>query len=653
MGTLRYSRKTATTKGIVVHVNNFGIKVRTPVGEVVRLKCEHPMTLLPGDQVQVKLKHRRGHGRDTSRIMDVKPIGRYRIVGIVQSQHRSSGVKLLIPVGVTGIGRIEIKKMDKSVVDGQLVVAEVIRKPTSKSKNSRWFATNARLLKNQQEVANEVALTRSGIHHEWSNGVSGELPGLPKIDAESASEARRDLRALHFVTIDPPEAEDFDDAVYCESAKGEFRLFVAIADVSYFVRSDTAIDNQAAERGTSIYLSQAVVPMLPEKLSSDLCSLKPKEDRYALVCEMVIDKGGGIKDYKFYEATICSKARLTYNQAKKFAGLNLEQATLQSLQNLVQVHECLLSARHERNALDFEIPESVLQFRKSGEVKSCEPSARNFAHRVVEECMLAANVCAAKLIRKHFPKGGMYRVHDVPAYSSVMDLSRFLEGYGIEFPVQAPEVSEYSRVTEELVNKPRLLQALQSHLLRSLEKAEYSVEAKPHYALNYPLYTHFTSPIRRYPDLLVHRMIKHILYRQGKTPDLEFLKSMAKESSYLERRAESCWRETMSWLKNTYMKTRIGDVFDGLIVDVKHFGFFVQIQSPYVDGLVTLNELKSDYYVYNEIRRRLEGANTGRDYSIGDMVRVQVVDADAELGTTYFRPASSSTKQVRKFARRR
>ena len=652
MNKSRDFRKTTTTKATVVHVNNFGIKVRLPDGEIARLKYEYPMTVLPGDQVQVKSKYQRRYGRDTWKVTEVKPIGRYRIVGVVGS-HRSTGVKWLSPVGVAGIGEIEIEKIDKSISVGQFVVADVIRKPTGKSKNSQWFATRVKVLNSHQEIANEIALTRSGVHHEWPKEVSWELPGLPKIDVERTSEARKDLRALHFVTIDPPGAEDFDDAVYCESAKGKFRLFVAIADVSWFVRPHTAIDNQAAERGTSIYLSQSVVPMLPEKLSSDLCSLKPEEDRYALVCEMVVDKGGSIKDYQFYEAIICSKARLTYNQAKKFTGLNLEQATLQSLQNLVQVHECLLGARNDRNALDFEIPESVLEFRKSGEVKSCEPSSRNFAHRVVEECMLAANVCAAKLIQKHFPKGGMYRVHDVPPSSSVMELSRFLEGYGIEFPEHAPEVSEYSRVTEALINKPRLLQALQSHLLRSLEKAEYSVEAKPHYALNYPLYTHFTSPIRRYPDLLVHRMIKHILYQQDKAPELEFLKSMAKESSYLERRAESCWREATNWLKNTYMETRIGEVFDGLIVDVRHFGFFVQIQSPFVDGLVLVNELTSDYYVYNEIRRRLEGANTGRDYSIGNMVRVQVVDADAELGTTYFRPFKSSAKKGRKSARRR
>jgi ribonuclease R len=417
---------------------------------------------------------------------------------------------------------------------------------------------------------------------------------------------------------------------------------VAIADVSHYVRPNDALDLEGRNRGNSVYFPRRVIPMLPEKLSNGLCSLNPGEDRLAMVCEMSVSARGEIGRYEFYAAAIRSHARLTYTQVARAlyerpAALDEVVAPLLGrLEALDQVFRALLTARERRGAIDFETIETVLEFDARGKIARIVPAPRNDAHRLIEECMLAANVCASDFLQRRGHKA-LYRIHEGPTPEKLEALRAFLKSFGLHLGGgDEPHAKEYAKLLAQVKPRPDV-QLLQTVLLRSLQQAVYSPENVGHFGLAYESYTHFTSPIRRYPDLVIHRAIKAALagesYSPGKWDEL------GKHCSMTERRADEATRDVQTWLKCYYMRDRVGEEFDGSISAVTGFGIFVALDEVYVEGLVHISELGNDYFHFDAIHHALRGGRTGKTFRLADRVRVRVARVDLALGRIDFVPA--------------
>jgi len=477
----------------------------------------------------------------------------------------------------------------------------------------------------------DVALRSFDIPHVWPEAVLKEASRLKPEVEEKDKHKRVDLRHLPFVTIDGEDARDFDDAVYCEKPggwkllTGGFRLYVAIADVSHYVKVGSALDKEAEVRGNSVYFPERVVPMLPEELSNGLCSLNPRVDRLAMVCEITLSKSGKMTDYQFYEAVIHSHARLTYNkvscmleQPRSAEGkrLSAEYAeVLPHLKQLYALYKVLLKARHTRGAIDFETQETRI-----AEIK---PTERNDAHKLIEECMLCANVATAAFLQKHdIP--ALYRVHDGPPLERQEKLRAFLGELGLSLHKgkEGPTPKDYQALLERIQGRPDF-HVIQTVMLRSLSQAVYSAENHGHFGLNYEAYAHFTSPIRRYPDLLVHRAIRSVIRSRRDTPhvrregatsmpkariypyDEAALEQLGEQCSMTERRADEATRDVTNWLKCEFMKDRVGETFPGVITAVTGFGLFVELTDIYVEGLVHVTAMPGDYYHFDPLHHRL------------------------------------------------
>lgn len=505
----------------------------------------------------------------------------------------------------------------------------------------------------------DVALRSYDIPHVWPEEVIKEARKLKPTVAEKDKEHRVDLRHLPFVTIDGEDARDFDDAVYCEKRRGwklltgGWKLYVAIADVSHYVKVGSALDTEATLRGNSVYFPERVIPMLPEELSNGLCSLNPQVDRLAMVCEMSISKSGKVTDYQFYEAVIHSHARLTYNKVsamlekpKSTEGKALRAeyaAVLPDLKQLYALYQALLAARHARGAIDFETQETRIIFGRDRKIAQILPTQRNDAHKMIEECMLAANVATAEFLQKHeIP--ALYRVHDMPPAERQEKLRAFLSelGLSINKGKDGPTPKDYQALLEAVSGRPDF-QLIQTVMLRSLSQAVYSSENHGHFGLNYEAYTHFTSPIRRYPDLLVHRAIRSVIRSKIDTPhvrragatnmprariypyDEAALEQLGEQCSLTERRADEATRDVVSWLKCEFMQDRVGESFPGVITAVTGFGLFVELKDIFVEGLVHVTALPGDYYHFDPIQHRLSGERSGRAFRLGDSVEVKVM----------------------------
>ena len=511
----------------------------------------------------------------------------------------------------------------------------------------------------------DVALRSYDIPHVWPEAVVKEAQKLKPEVEEKDKEKRVDLRHLPFVTIDGEDARDFDDAVFCEKNSsawklfsGGWKLYVAIADVSHYVKVGSALDEEAQNRGNSVYFPERVVPMLPEELSNGLCSLNPHVDRLAMVCEMTISKLGKLVDYQFYEAVIHSHARLTYNkvsymleQPKGAEGKSLRgeyAEVLPHLKQLYALYQVLLAARHERGAIDFETQETRIIFGSGRKIAEIKPTQRNDAHKLIEECMLAANVATAEFMRKHeIPS--LYRVHDGPPPERLEKLKAFLTELGLSLHrgKDGPSPKDYQKLLEGIRERPDF-HLIQTVMLRSLSQAVYSADNGGHFGLNYEAYTHFTSPIRRYPDLLVHRAIRSVVRSKLDTPhvkragavslpkakiypyDEAALEQLGEQCSMTERRADEATRDVVNWLKCEFMKDRVGESFDGVITAVTGFGIFVELRDIYVEGLVHVTALPADYYHFDPVHHRLSGERSGRSFRLGDSVEVTVMRVDLD-----------------------
>jgi ribonuclease R len=487
-----------------------------------------------------------------------------------------------------------------------------------------------------QDLAIRAAIKHYNLPHEWSDEVLDEIEPLETTIPEAEIKSRRDCRHLPFVTIDGEDARDFDDAVYCEALKnGQFKLMVAIADVSFYVRPGTHLDNEAYTRGTSIYFPGRVIPMLPEILSNELCSLKPNVDRLSMVADMLISHDGKLLSYEFYPAVIRSQARLTYNlvaEVLKNKALTKE-APYQDFTpvwphifTLYDLYKLLYIAREARGALDFDTVEGVLILNDKGELAEIKSTPRNDAHRLIEEMMLMANVAAADFFIKHETLG-IYRIHEGVRIEKFEDLRDFLKVRSIPLGKTPPKVKELNAVLTA-AQKREDYPIIQTVVLRSLNQAMYSADNVGHYGLAYEGYTHFTSPIRRYPDLLVHRLIRATLDQTDKSGAHyaeEDLQAMCTHTSHTERQADEASREVSSTLKCGLVKKHIGATFTGLISAVTGFGMFVTIDNLLIDGLIHISSLPSDFYQFDATHHRLVGERSGKIFQLGQAVKIRVV----------------------------
>jgi ribonuclease R len=435
------------------------------------------------------------------------------------------------------------------------------------------------------------------------------------------------LRLLPFLTIDGEDARDFDDAVYAEQSGSGWRLMVAIADVSYYVKPNSELDKAAYERGTSIYFPRRVIPMLPEVLSNGICSLNPQTERLCLVCDMYVTQTGKINTYQFYEAVITSQARLTYHQVWQWIRSDQNHPHKTQIDGLYIVFKKLLSERHQRGAIEFDSKETRMHFDENGKIDYIEPVIRNEAHQLIEECMLAANTCAANFITEH-KAVCLYRVHEGPTPEKLDVLRKMLAFFGLDLPGgDKPEPKHYAALSEKIRLRPDA-PMLEIALLRSMQQAIYSPDNKGHFGLAYQNYVHFTSPIRRYPDLLTHRVIKAILNHQLDKQN-DWVK-MGEHASFTERRADEASRDVEAWLKTYFMQDKIGEIFNGKISGVTGFGLFILLDDIYVEGLVHISALGKDYFHYRPEMLAIEGERSRKVYQLGDAITVQVAAANLE-----------------------
>jgi ribonuclease R len=503
----------------------------------------------------------------------------------------------------------------------------------------------------------EAAIQNHDIPVDWPDGIEDELGRIQSSVGQGKS-GRLDLRHMPFVTIDGADARDFDDAVCAETSQGGWKLWVAIADVSYFVPINSRLDRAAQQRGNSVYFPKRVVPMLPEILSNDLCSLMPGHDRYVMVCEIRVDKSGRIRNSLFHEAIISSQARLTYDTVQEhLEGRVVPQSEQLSpeiqgnLDDLCDIVRALTIERKRRGTIDLEIPEARIKFLDTGEVENICRVYRNDAHRLIEECMLAANLCTAKLLESESVPA-LFRLHEEPASEDVVAFRQSLAGLGLTMSRKAsPSAREFAEVLWNARNKAVSVDIIQMLLLRAMKQAVYSATKGPHFALGYPLYTHFTSPIRRYPDLVVHRLLrKRLGWKQNRMEDSHprgiKLADIAAHCSLTERRAESAEREVARQLTAEFMQKKVGLRFSGIVSGVTEFGIFVQLNDFPIDGLIHVSKLGEEYFLFDAPRSQLVGETSGRVWSLGGVVKVVVTRVDLDKGHIDFSLAQHNGRSL-------
>jgi ribonuclease R len=614
------------------------------------LSSKQMLKVLHGDRVigrEVGVDRR---GRREGVLVEVLERVNQRLVGRVFARH---GVLFVVA---------ENKRISRDIVvapgeagdakAGQVVEVELISQP---DRHAEPVARVLSVLGNYADpgMEIEIALRKHALPFAWTPAAEAEAKKLPKKVLQKDSKGREDLRELALVTIDGETAKDFDDAVYCEKQGKGFRLIVAIADVSHYVRPGSALDGEGMARGNSVYFPRRVIPMLPEALSNELCSLKPQVDRLCMACEIDVSARGELKGYRFFEAVMHSQARLTYTQVAQWLYQDVatrgeaahssipkeHAALLPHLRDLKDLYRALSKARAQRGAIEFETSEPELQFDEKGKILSIRASVRNEAHRLIEECMLAANVCASDFLSEH-KQATLYRVHDSPTPEKLRAVREVLREFGLQLPGgDEPHARDYAAVMLQIKGKP-YAGFLQTLLLRSMQQAMYSPDNVGHFGLAYDAYTHFTSPIRRYPDLLVHRAIKAVL--AGETYRPGDWNAIGGHCSQTERRADEASRDVMAWLKCYYMQDRVGEQFSGTVSGVTAFGVFVTLDEIFVDGLIHVSELGNDYFHFDATKHLLVGERTRQSYRLGDRVDVKVVRVDLATSKIDFTPLDAN-----------
>lgn len=618
---------------VIGHKDGFGFVTPDTGGDDLFLSPREMRTVFHGDRVLVRASSVDGRGRREATIVEVLEHNTQQLVGRLRLD---AGAAYVEPSNLR-INQVILIPPDalKDAADGQMVVVGVTSPPT---KSHRPIGEIVEVLGDHMAPGMEinVAIRNHALPLYWPDEATQEAAKFGAYVTPEAIEGRTDLRHLPFVTIDGEDAKDFDDAVYCvPREKGGWVLYVAIADVSYYVRPKSALDKEAYKRGNSVYFPGRVIPMLPEVLSNNLCSLNPNVDRLAVVCEMTIHPTGRIMKYDFCEAVFKSHARLTYNQVHAMMEKNDRRMRerfaehVGHLGHLYDLFRTLHKARAARGAIDFDMPETKIVFGKDRKIEKIVPYERFDSHRVIEECMLSANICAARFLEKH-KQPALYRVHQGPREEKLNDLIRFLKEMSLPMPAhREPVPADYAHILRVTKDRPDA-KMIQTILLRSMSQAIYSPENKGHFGLAYDAYAHFTSPIRRYPDLLVHRAIKNALAKKPPQMSESELVLAGEHCSMTERRADDASGEVTDWLKCEFMMDKVGQVFDGVISGVTNFGIFVELAEVYVEGLAHISTLPEDYYQYDAVKHRLVGDRSGNVFGLGDPVRVQVARVDLD-----------------------
>ncbi len=618
---------------VIGHKDGFGFVVPDEGGDDLFLNARQMRAVFHGDKILARISGLDHRGRAEAIVVEVLEHNTQQLVGRFFME---SGTYFVKPVNHRITHDITIPPTDIfEAQDGQMVVVAITEQPsTQKHPLGKVIEVMGDHMAPGMEI--DVAIRNHDLPFVWPDEVLDESARFTVEVPAAAIVGRLDLRKLPFVTIDGEDAKDFDDAVYCEPHKNGWKLYVAIADVSHYVKPGSALDTEALNRGNSVYFPERVIPMLPETLSNGLCSLKPNVDRLTLVCEMSISHKGAITSYKFHESVIFSHARLTYNQVydmieKHDVELQARyQELVPHLKNLFVIYRVLHKARTARGAIDFDMPETKIIFGAERKIEKIIPTQRNDAHRLIEECMLCANICSAKFLLKN-DCPGLFRIHEGPNDEKLEDLRRFLAELALKLPGRRmPTPSDYAHLLKTIEERPDA-HIIQMMLLRSLSQAVYSPENKGHFGLAYDAYTHFTSPIRRYPDLLVHRMIRSILRNEKQLSyTLPHLEKFGDHCSMTERRADEATREVVDWLKCEFMLDKVGEDFDGVIGSVTGFGFFVELKDIYVEGLIHISTLPNDYYQFEPTKQALRGERSGRMFRLGDVIKVKVVRVDLD-----------------------
>lgn len=644
------------------HRDGFGFLIPDDGSADLFLSPKQMHLLFDGDRCLARVSGYDRRGRREGAVVEVISRAHERLVGRYYTEH---DVGFVIPDNPK-LQQQEIlitPGRDLQARAGQFVEVKITHWPTHRFQSQGDICEIiGNYLAPGMEI--DVALRSFDIPHQWPEAVEHESAAF-KAEVTPRDKVKRvDLRHLPLVTIDGEDARDFDDAVFCERPAGikrlagGFRLYVAIADVSHYVKVDSALDLEAQKRGNSVYFPERVIPMLPEALSNGLCSLNPAVDRLAMVCEINLTRTGKVVNYQFYEAVIHSHARLTYDKvntllthgrSREGRQLREEYAELlPHLQELHRLYKALLKARKERGAIEFETQDTKIIFGPDRKIAEIRPTQRNDAHRMIEECMLCANVAAADFLQHH-QLPGLYRVHDTPPPERLEKLRAFLGELGLTLNKGKgdPSPKDYQQLLESIQGRPDF-QLIQTVMLRSMSQAVYSAENQGHFGLNYEAYTHFTSPIRRYPDLLVHRAIRSIIRSRRDTSyvcragagtlakariypyDEARLEQLGEQSSMTERRADEATRDVVNWLKCEFMQDRIGEVFPGVVSSATGFGLFVELTGIYVEGLVHVTALPDDYYHFDAVHHRLTGERSGRSFRLGDSVEVRVIRVDLD-----------------------
>ncbi|KWZ46225.1 ribonuclease R [Burkholderia savannae] len=650
------------------HRDGYGFVIRDDGQDDLFLPNAEMQKVMHNDRVLARIVGYDRRGRPEGHVVEVTERANKRVIGRLLNEN---GALIVAPEDKRISHDILVTQNVKKAKVGQVVVVELTDFP---SRHSQPLGRVVEVLGDIDDpgMEIEIAVRKYGVPHEFGAHALGEAAALPDKVRPADLRYRVDLRDVPLVTIDGEDARDFDDAVYCEPVavgRGEgFRLIVAIADVSYYVQPGSPLDGDAVERSTSVYFPRRVIPMLPEKLSNGLCSLNPQVDRCVLACDMIINARGDIKAYQFYPAVIHSAARLTYTEvAAVLANTKGPEAARRAelmphLQNLYGVYKALFAARQKRGAIDFDTTETYIVCNAQGKIEQILPRQRNDAHRLIEECMLAANVCAADFLKRN-KHPGLYRVHAGPTPEKLENLRAFLRDMGLTLGGgDTPHASDYAALMAHIRDRPDA-QMLQPMLLRSMQQAVYSPDNIGHFGLAYDAYAHFTSPIRRYPDLLTHRAIYAILSGKKYTPkspegvelntalspraramqreddeargrarsNTAIWEELGLHCSSNERRADEASRDVEAWLKCYFMRDKLGEEYGGMVNGVTSFGIFVQLDALFIEGLVHVTELGADYFQYDEVKNELRGERTGIRYRLSDRVRVQVsrVDLDA------------------------
>ena len=616
-----FSNRGLFTGEIIANQKGFGFVKLDKGGKDLRLNSQQMLSCLHGDKVKVRVLNQR---------LDAE------VVQVIQSCSNIVG-RLIIENG-TGLIKVDDKKflrkikvinLSKKYKNNNIVIAEIVKSPTVNS------LAECKILSVLGDISSEgievkSALVRLKIPHKFNEESLSQLQKIPTTVLEKDKKGRKDLTDLTFITIDGNDSKDFDDAVYCELTNKGWKLFVAIADVAHYIKTNTSLDKEALDRGNSVYFPRLVVPMLPEKISNGLCSLNEKVERLAIVCEMNIDSIGNLENYKFYNSVISSKARLTYDFVGDFLAKKQDiknKKISNNILNLYGIYQSLKISREKRGVMDFDRIESKIIFDDNGRIKNIIASKRNDSHKIIEECMLVANQSAALFLNKH-NESFLYRSHPLPTNEKIQTTRKFLAGIGLTLSGGDCPTSKNFAKTLKQANGRVDENIIKTIILRTMKQASYTQENLGHFGLAFDDYTHFTSPIRRYSDLLVHRGIKRILAKK-KAQDID-IGAIGEHISMTERRADEASRDVEKWLKCEYMQSRVGQTFSGVISSIANFGIFVELENLFIEGLVSLRDLNDDYYIYNENNISLTGRASGKSYKLGDEIKVLIAKVDLE-----------------------